>query len=885
MSGNVMSPSQKSIPELLAPAGSMAAFWAAVAAGADAVYLSGKRFGARRFAPNFSDDEIRDAIAYAHARGVRVYVTVNTLIHDRELTGVADYLVRLYAMGADAVLVQDPGVAAIAREIVPGLVLHASTQLTIHNADGVRWAKDRGFSRVVLARELPVSEVEAIARATGETGVGLEVFVHGALCYSYSGQCLLSSVIGGRSGNRGMCAQPCRKKYSLVTADVDKYGRPTGFNDVPLQEKYLLSPKDLCTYREIPRLANAPVASLKIEGRMKSPEYVATVVSTYRRALDAAAAGSFVPNKAAERDLVLAFNREFTRGYLFGDRHDKLMGRDRPDNRGLLIGTVSRYDRMKRTVTISTREPVTLHPGDGILFSLPNHPAAAWGYAINSEPDVQKDSIVLVLPRPVLERSQVFLTFSQDLASRSRQIGTQAPADLRPLVPVDMVVGVAPDGHLTITGTIRLPAKKPVFVENTSDLHLVPARSRPLSKEQLGTQLEKTGGTPFVIADLALSYDGTLFTPVSEINRVRREFFIRAEEVLVAASRPLPEEAKAAEQRLGQFFARHPVSASSRRSTSRDRRMNIILYADSAESVAAGIRAGADTICYEPPGFPYPTGNDAEIEKIRIEASIRSALKTCRAHNTRLIWKLPRITRQAGIDAILSLLPRLHAAGLGACMVENPGTARAISAAVPGLVLAGSWGLNVFNAETVRVFSSQSFGMLLLSPELSGSEIAELIRAVQSQGDGPELAVFVQGNIEAMVTEDCLRAVINKCRRTSGSCKNTRWLGIRDETGHLFPVRTDDACRSHIFNAVETCLVDAVPDLVLIGVDAIAIDARGRSAAYAGEMVKIYRDAIALDAQKPGAQGQDFAGFKDRIKAIAFGGITAGHYARGLKEE
>lgn len=880
--------SLKKIPELLAPAGSMEAFFAAVAAGADAVYLSGKQFGARKFAQNFSDEEIEGVITYAHARGVRVYVTVNTLVHDRELPGVAAYLVRLYAMGADAVLVQDPGVAALAHEIVPGLVLHASTQLTIHNAEGVRWAHGMGFSRVVLARELSLAEVEAIALATADTGVGLEVFLHGALCYSYSGQCLLSSVIGGRSGNRGMCAQPCRKRYSLVAAGVDNYGRPTGLHDVPLQEKYLLSPKDLCTYREIPRLVNSPVASLKIEGRMKSPEYVAIVVSTYRRALDAATAGTFVPDKAAERDLMLAFNRGFTRGYLFGDRHGKLMGRDRPDNRGLCIGTVARYDRSRGTVTVSPDQPVALHPGDGLLFSLPNHPAAAWGFALNSEPEVHEEGIVLAIPRPVQEGARVFLTFSQDLAARARQIAAQAPADLRHPVPVDMVASVAADGHLSLAGTVHPPGKKPVAVENTSGLHLVPARSRPISQEQLAAQLAKTGGTPFAIADLALAYDGTLFTPVSEINRARREFFIHAEEILGAASRPLPEEVKAAEQRLGRFIAKYPASSSHSTPIPQkipDRRMSICLFADSYESVDAGIRAGAETICFEPCGFPYPKGKDADAKKARVEVVIRSALETCRAHNSRLIWKLPRITRQAEIDAIRSLLPRLHAAGLGECMVENPGTAFAVAAAAPGLALAGSCALNVFNAETVRVFTRLPFGMLLLSPELSESEIAELVHAVRLKGDRPKLAVFVQGNIETMVTEDCLRAVINKCRRTSGSCKNTRWLGIRDETGHLFPVRIDDACRSHIFNAAETCLVDAVPELVQSGVDAIAIDARGRPAAYAGEMVRIYRDAITLAAQKPDAQVRDFAALKERVKAISLGGITAGHYTRGLKEE
>lgn len=311
---------QSGLPELLAPAGSPEAFRAAVAAGADAVYLSGRKFGARAYAQNFTGPEIEEAIAYAHARGVRGYITVNTLLHDRELAAVGEYLVWLYSIGADAVLIQDIGVAALAREVVPGLPLHASTQMTIHNADGVRWAAEMGFSRVVLARELSLDEINAIARSTKNTNIGLEVFVHGALCYCYSGQCLLSSVIGGRSGNRGMCAQPCRKPYTLVTGESDSYGRPVRLQDVPLPERYLLSPKDLCTVKDLERLVHSPVVSLKIEGRMKSPEYVATVVSTYRKALDAHA-GSTAPEQDADmRTLALAFNRGFTKGYLLGQK-------------------------------------------------------------------------------------------------------------------------------------------------------------------------------------------------------------------------------------------------------------------------------------------------------------------------------------------------------------------------------------------------------------------------------------------------------------------------------------------------------------------------------------------------------------------------------------
>jgi putative protease len=866
----------KKIPELLAPAGSPEAFLAAVNAGADAVYLSGKQFGARKFAPNFSNNEIEEAVMYAHARGVRVYVTVNTLVHDKELPGAMEYLVNLYSIGVDAVLVQDVGVAALAHKIVPGLTLHASTQLTIHNAEGVRWAQSLGFSRVVLARELPLSEVDSIAQETADTGVGLEIFAHGALCYSYSGQCLLSSVIGGRSGNRGMCAQPCRKKYSVVTAGIDRYGRPTNLQDVPVSGPYLLSPKDLCTYQDIPRLIDAPVESLKIEGRMKSAEYVSIVVSTYRRALDAAAAGVFVPDKTATRDLFLAFNRGFTRGYLFGDSKGKLMSRDRPDNRGLFIGTVSRYDRKTGIVTVHPDKPIDIHTGDGLLFSHPENPEAAWGFSLNTKPCVKADGIELAVPRNVEKGSLTFLTASVGLASRSRQIINRPDPGLRHLVPVDMVARVTPEGLLTLSGTLNPPGREPVSVEMTEGLQLEPARTSPLTKELLGAQLDKAGGTPFSISSLMLDYDGTLFAPVRGINRLRRDFFTLAEKILVASYRPLPESVSTAGENLNKYCAhyQHQTAEQSGRT------IKIILFTDSLESVEAGARAKAGTICFEPPGLNVGE-NKHGAANTSAEEAIRTALEVCKKHNAHLILKLPRITRKTEITAIRSMLPRLYTAGLRACMVENPGAALAVIDTAPGIALSGSGGLNVFNAETVRTLKRMPFETLLLSPELSADDVGMLVRSARSPGT--ELAVFAQGNLETMVTEDCLLSVSDICKK--GSCDSSLFYGIRDETGHLLPVRMDAACRGHVFNAAETCLVDAVPALVKMGIDGLVIDARGRTPAYAEEITKIYRDAIALAAQGTGSTDSQYTLLRERVKAIALGGISSGHYTRGLKEE
>ena len=343
------------------------------------MYLSGKRFGARKYAANFSEDEIREAVRRAHSHGIRVYVTVNTLIHDRELADAVEYLIWLYSVGTDAVLVQDAGLAALAREVVPALPLHASTQMTIHNSGGVRRAAEQGFSRVVLARELSLAEVSHIADEIRESGIGARSLCPRGSLLQLLGQCLLSSLIGGRSGNRGMCAQPCRKPYTLVTGETDAYGRPLTLTEVPARELYLLSPKDLCTFRNLPDLVRSPVVSLKIEGRMKSPEYVAAVVMTYRKALDAIAAGTYHESPEVYRDLLLAFNRGFTRGYLFGDRYATLMGREAPGNRGLPIGTVTRYDRRTSAVTVRCDSPGPPHPRRRSLRILPGNDRGQYG--------------------------------------------------------------------------------------------------------------------------------------------------------------------------------------------------------------------------------------------------------------------------------------------------------------------------------------------------------------------------------------------------------------------------------------------------------------------------------------------------------------------------
>ncbi|MDD5143692.1 DUF3656 domain-containing protein [Methanoregula sp.] len=864
------------LPELLAPAGSPEAFRAAVAASADAVYLSGKRFGARKYAANFSDKEIEEAVRYAHSYGIRVYVTINTLIHDRELDGVLEYMSWLWSIGVDAVLVQDTGLAALAREYLPRLTLHASTQMTIHNSDGVRWAAEQGLSRVVLARELSLYEVERIAEETRDTGTGLEVFAHGALCYGYSGQCLLSSVIGGRSGNRGMCAQPCRKPYALVQGETDAYGRPEKLTDVALKEKYLLSPKDLCTYQHLPELVKSLVASLKIEGRMKSPEYVAMVVSTYRRALDAIATGTWEPSREAYRDLLMAFNREFTDGYLFGDRYRKLMGRDAPDNRGLAVGRVERYDGKSKTAFIRPSCPVTPVPGDGLLITLPGEAGRELGFALNAAAKPSPRGYLLPVPAPVPEGALVYLTSSPGFDARARRIIAKPPADvLRPL-PADLEITVSSSGSVSIDGMVTRPDGRTIPVSYRPEQALEPATTRPLTAGQLEEQFRKTGGTPFVVRTCTIRYDGGLFAPMALLNEMRREFFHKAGELLGASYRPSPEDVTKVQNALKARKSGRSHPAQNVREAAG--RLRVAVITDTPDSVIAARDGGADAILFEPaiPSDRHTCGNRLPHDLLRMQ--IREALDACRNTNARFVLKLPRILHDGELERILVEIRDAEHNGLAFCMSENSGTSHAIARAFPGMTLHGGAGLNIFN-HAAATRGAPKYSLLTLSSELSRTDIAELTTSAKIYGEVSEFALIVQGSSEALVTEDCIPRLVRQCRGDRG-----RLFALRDETGRVFPIHQAADCRTRIANAAELCLIDLLPEIRDAGITEIVIDARFRPSAYTAAMTRLYREAVDVLGEPGSHRDGKLRDLKERVKALSLGGITAGHFLRGLKE-
>jgi len=390
------------IPELLAPVGSTQHLKTAILSGASSIYLSGEDFGARKYAENFNLAEIREAVDYAHFYNVKVYVTVNTLIKERELEKVSEYLLELYKIGVDAVLVQDIGLIKIINENIPKLKIHASTQMNIHNIEGVKWAYKHNIKRIVLAREIELKELKEIIEYAHDLNMEVEIFAHGALCYSYSGHCLLSSFQGGRSGNRGTCAQPCREPYELNINQIKDINPKNEGN-------YLLSPKDLSLYENLGELVNLEVDCIKIEGRMRNNDYVATVIKNYRQRLNhlkhdrktkilneninknkikntkqnkqknkyktkklikKIKEEEKLNNKKSLEQLELVFNREFTSGHLIPKNNPQIINRKKPGHNGLFIGTIHRYNRQTGELHILLKDDLLTIPqkGDGILI-------------------------------------------------------------------------------------------------------------------------------------------------------------------------------------------------------------------------------------------------------------------------------------------------------------------------------------------------------------------------------------------------------------------------------------------------------------------------------------------------------------------------------------
>lgn len=491
--------------EILAPAGSFECMKAAFCAGADAVYAGGDLFGARASAVNFSKDEVLDAIDYAHLRGKKFYLTVNTLLKEEELnTQLFRYLLPFYEQGLDAVIVQDMGVLRFVNSCFSGLAIHASTQL---NTTGVSFAKELkrlGVQRIVTARELSLSEIKEIKE---ETGLEIESFVHGALCYSYSGQCLLSSMIGGRSGNRGRCAQPCRLPYTFLSEE--------GLQQ-PANEKYLLSPKDLCTLHMIPQLIEAGVDSFKIEGRMKKPEYVALVTAMYRKYTDFYLNGGAKNFAIDEEDIFRLqdiYNRgNFTNGYYTQSNHRCMMSLQRPNHCGVDVATIQSVK--KDTITLKLTKD--LYPGDVLEFSLRSgKPDYTVGIGQNAGEELTIKN-KFQNKKVITRESLTSMTVSRIRNNQLIQDITEKYMNNELKVPVKSKLYVRRNNVLMLELEAQ-GVSMTVFGAEVEE-----AVKQSVTEAQVREKFEQTGESEFVFDKLTIHVDDNCFVPMKKIKELRR---------------------------------------------------------------------------------------------------------------------------------------------------------------------------------------------------------------------------------------------------------------------------------------------------------------------------------------------------------------------------
>lgn len=824
--------------ELLAPAGSREALVAAVENGANAIYLAGNAFGARAYASNFDREALREAIHFAHLRKVAIHVTVNTIVADEEMGPLRDYLRFLYEAGADAVLVQDLGVARVAHETVPDLPLHASTQMSVSSLEGVRALAELGFTRVVLARELSLKEIRHIC---AHAPVEIETFMHGALCVCYSGQCLMSSMIGGRSGNRGRCAQPCRLPYTLVDEKgQDVLGDKAG--------SYLLSPRDLSTIDVIPDLIEAGVSSLKIEGRMKRPEYVATVVRTYREAIDTYYAGKGYAVTQEERDdLAQIFNRDFTTAYLEGRPGKAMMSDRRPNNRGLLIGRVTAYDWDARIVTVKLSGRLGL--GDQVDFWVKvggrvtatiSALTDAKGRAV--EEGQAGDTVSFAIPSAVRDHDRVFKVYDARLMERAKETYASGAPVRR--IPVEIAVRAAVGEPLTVT----LCDAEGHRGEGRTDFIGEPARKRPLSEETIRKQVSRLGTSVYEMKSLHCEIEGEVMVPMSEINEARRKAVealdaLRLKEIEVRPARPEP--------KFTDRIAR-PTP----------KKADFLVAVDTLGKAEAALAAGADGILF---------GGESYEHRVIAPEEYERAWQMAREAGARIDFNTPRIVHDGQQKHVERLLDAFAAFPSDAVHVHNIAML-ALVRRLTDFAIHADYSLISYNKQTLAFLKDYGASGATLSPELTAKEIRQLAK------ESPlPLTCIVHGRLELMVSNYCVTgSFLGGCGE--GPCTQPCTRGhfaLKDRKDALFPLAMDQFCHMHVLNSKVLSMMPHAMKFRAAGIETMQIEAKAMGEKEIAAIVKAYRKAMAFPEEPAEAQ-------LSWIHEQEGKDITRGHYFRGV---
>jgi putative protease len=755
--------SPRPIPELLAPAGSLDAVRAAVANGADAVYLGAERFNARDEGAQLTLDQLEQACSLAHEHGVRIYLTLNTLIKPAEMGEALALLGEAIDRGVDAAIVQDLGLVRVIQKVFPGFELHGSTQMTVHDASGARLLQDLGVERVVLARENTLDDVRAIRAAVPD--LGLETFVHGALCISYSGQCLMSGMISERSANRGSCAQSCRKDYVLRDAE----------SGAELDRGYLISAKDLAAHDQLAELAEIGIGCLKVEGRKKKPEYVATVTRGYRDFLDRVERGETAPPSEDEvRPLVQIFSRGNTPGMLTGRGGRDYVTRDQPDNRGHELGVVLGREGDELLVEVS-------HPireGDGLGFEPPaGERGTSTGFGVTR---------VRTLGRRNGRHRQA-IACRDRIPTGWRVVRSAEAALLEGARASFAALSVSAQGRkqrvdVRLFGSAGGPLKG-VFtagedvIEARTEIALAPAHQRALDQARLREQLGRLGETPFALGDVDSSgLASGLFLPVSELNHLRQsavdELMVRRDWARAALRAEREGRIAAAADAIPAVSA-PPLDAPFQLSAE-------VFAADDARAAAEG---GATEIVFDP-FLRHPAPPPSRLRALHDELAARGV--SLRLRTPSIVRPEERGALTRWLDLGLPLLT-----GHAGLLVEL---------AAEGRDVAGDYALNVFNAHTAAEFLGRGARRLAVSVELTVREIADVVRPWEGRG----FEVMLYGRPEGMTLEHCVLSAafdreVTTCRDLC--VQKHPEVELTDPAGYTFPVATDSACRNRLLHS------------------------------------------------------------------------------------
>lgn len=746
--------------ELLAPAGSMESLIAAINNGADAIYLGGNKFSARAYASNFDNENMMRAVDYAHSYGVKVYVTMNTILKQNEIKDALKYAGYLYEIGVDALIIQDVGLINLIKDVYPKLELHASTQMTIHNGEGALYFKEKGLQRIVLSRELSLDEIRYISK---DLGIETEIFVHGALCVCYSGQCLMSSMIGGRSGNRGRCAQPCRMQYTLK-------GEKTGE-----RKGYLLSPKDTCLIDDIEEIIRSGTSSLKVEGRMKKPEYVAGVTSTYRKSIDKVLKNQKFDLNKGRKELAQLFNREgFSKAYLYKNSGKDMMSYNYPKNTGVFIGKV--LDNGE----ILLEEDVAL--GDGIRFADDGFTLSK--ILINGKEfnEASKGDKVKLFPNSGYKKGYKLYKMSD------KKLYDNLKEDLKHYKRKVLLIG---EVEFKVNAPITI---RTVFNNKEYKVYgevIEEAANKPLTRERVEEALKKSGEVPYKFEKIIFTNFDDGFIRIASINNLRRELFEKILKEEVSSYRRKRED--------GVYENKIPKCSEN---------LGYIYSCISKEQLRALIE-------------------DDNVKNIALDISFsrhkeslnRDDFKNIEGKN--LYLKVPNIIKDEfnniikRIDEIIPYIKGIITANVGI-----------INRYKEKLFIIGDYKLNIFNREGVE-FYSEDINMPSLSMELNRKEIKELMKNFNSN-----LAINIYGKTELMVSEYCPIGSTfgskSSKKECNGACMKDNFTLI-DRMNENFRVLADNNCRTHILNSLAINLIEEVDELKSFNILNFRVDFKDES--------------------------------------------------------